>query len=329
MKMFIYAAREFDEIGYAAEAAEKYGCEFGWTSQYPDLNTAELARGCEAISFTPCTFDSELVKKFSSLGVKYFTLRSIGFEHVDMDECKKQGIRVSNTTYTPNGVANYAIMLMLMCLRNMAHILKRSEVQDFSLKGKIGKDISACTVGIIGTGRIGATTIRHLSGFACKILAYDVFENEEVKKYAEYVSLDELLSQCDVISIHAPSNEETFHLINDESIAKMKNGVVLVNTARGTIIDTPALIRGIESSKIGAAALDVLENEDGLYYYNRANEVIVNHEMAILRSYPNVILAPHTAFYTDEDVQSMIEHNFESLYLFETGKENPLELKIK
>jgi lactate dehydrogenase-like 2-hydroxyacid dehydrogenase len=328
MKLFIYAMREFDELGYAQAASERLGIEFAYSTEYPTLKNAKLAKGFDAVSVTPCDMGKKMVEKFSSLGVKYFTLRSIGYEHVDFETAKKCGIRVSNTTYTPNGVANYAIMLMLMCLRNMQHILKRSEVQDYSLKGKLGRDISNCTVGVIGTGRIGTTVLKHLTGFGCRLLAYDVYKNQEAEKIAEYVSLDELMKQCDVITIHAPSNEQTYHIINEKTVSEMKNGMILVNTARGALVDTKALIEGIHSGKIGAAALDVLENENGLYYYNRMGDIIDNSEMAVLRSFPNVILSPHTAFYTQQDVREMIENNFESLYKFENGIENPLEIKI-
>lgn len=327
MKMFVYAMREFDELDYAKAIAQKLGIEFDYTAEYPTPENAILAQGADAISVTPCDLGAEMVKKFAFYGVKYFTLRSIGYEHVDFKETSKHGIRVSNTTYTPNGVANYAIMLILMCLRNIQHILKRSEVQDYSLKGKIGRDISNCTVGVIGTGRIGTAVIEHLSGFGCEILAYDVYENEAAKKHAQYVSLDEMMSRCDVITIHAPSNEQTYHIINEKTVSEMKDGVCIVNTARGTLIDTPALIKGLIDGKIGSAALDVLENENGLYYYNRMGDVMDNTEMALLRSFPNVILSPHTAFYTQQDVREMIENNFRSLYRFENGEEDPLEIR--
>ena len=229
-------------------------------------------------------------------------------------------MKVANVDYPPNGVANFAIMLMLMSLRKAGHILKRGEAQDYSLKGKIGRDISGCTVGVIGTGRIGRTVLQHLSGFGCRLLAYDLYPNEDVKKIAEYVPLETLLKECDVITLHTNATAENHHLIDAKAIETMKPGAVIINTARGKLIDSDALIAGLESGKLGGAALDVLENENGLYYYNRMGDVIPNPELAALRSMPNVILTDHTAFYTEEDVESMVRGVLESAVAFEKGQ---------
>ena len=161
---------------------------------------------------------------------------------------------------------------MLMSLRKAGHILKRGELQDYSLKGKIGRDISNCTVGVIGTGRIGQTVLKHLSGFGCELLAYDLYQNDEVKKIAKYVPLETLLAESDVITLHTNATEENHHLLNAEAFAKMKPGVTIVNTARGKLIDSDALLAALESGQVGAAGLDVLENENGLYYYDRMGE---------------------------------------------------------
>lgn len=328
MKIFFYALREFDELDYCREFSQKYGIEFGYCTEYPNMENAALAAGYDAVSATPCDMGERMLKRFSQLGVKYITCRSIGYDHVDLNAARNLGMRVSNVTYPPNGVANYAIMLMLMCLRKMPHILKRSEVQDYSLKSKLGRDISGCTVGVIGTGKIGETVIRHLHGFGCKIVAYDVYKKDNLKGLAGYVCLDELFARSDVITLHANATEENYHIICDSSIQKMKDGVCIVNTARGKLIDSSALIKGLENGKIGSAALDVLEDENGLYYYNRAGEVIANRDMAVLRSFPNVIIAPHTAFYTEDDVSDMVEDCFESLYCFENNMETFHEIKL-
>lgn len=327
MKIFLYAV-ESAEIVHAKHFSEQLGIEFGYSHEYPTLENAHLAAGADAVSCTPCDMGRTMLEKFRSLGIKYITTRSIGFDHVDLSAAKELGMRVSNVSYTPNGVANYAIMLMMMSLRRMPYIMKSAEVQDYSLRNKLGTDISECTVGVIGTGRIGATTIKHLSGFGCRMIAYDLYPNDEVRKYADYVDLNTLYRQSDVITLHAPANASNHHLVCKESIEKMKNGVCIVNTARGALIDTDALIEGLRSGKVGSAALDVMEHENGLYYYNRMYDIIDNPRMAILRSFPNVILSPHTAFYTDEDVESMVGSNFYSLYHFETGMDDIHELKL-
>lgn len=328
MKIFFYALREFDELPHAERYSRELGVDFDYTTAYPSMENAHLAAGYDAVSCTPCDMGAALVEKFHSLGVKYLTTRSIGFDHVDLKTAKELGMRVSNVSYMPNGVANYAIMMMMMCLRRMPYIMKSAEVQDYSLRNKLGVDICNCTIGVIGTGRIGATVIRHLSGFGCRMLAYDLYPNETVKQYAEYVDLDTLFAQSDVITLHAPATEANHHLICEDTIAKMKDGVCIVNTARGKLIDTDALIDGLRTGKVGSAALDVMEHEDGLYYSNRMYDVIDNPRMAILRAFPNVILSPHTAFYTDEDVSSMVGGNFRSLYNFENGLPDPHEIKL-
>ena len=322
MKIFMYALREYDELKYCRKYQEELHIDFASTTEYPSLDNAILAEGYDAVSTTPCNISAPLIERFHELGVRYITCRSIGYDHVDLKKAAECGIRVSNVSYAPNGVANYAIMLMMMCLRRMPHILKRSELQDYTLKGKIGRDISNCTIGIIGTGKIGTTVIRHLSGFSCKLLAYDNYQNSTVSQYASYVDLDTLLKQSDIISLHTNATEENYHLICADTLRKMKPNTIIINTARGKLIDTAALIQALEMKKIGAVALDVLEEEDNLYYYNRMGDVIDNHNLAILRSFPNVILSPHTAFYTEEDVDNMVKGCFESLLFFELGQKN-------
>lgn len=327
MKLFYYCTREFDELEICRECAEKYGIEFDYTTRYPTLENAELARGADAIGFTPCDMGTAMVERFAQLGVKYLLCHSIGFDHVDIRRARELGMRVSNVGYPPSGVAEYAIMLMLMCERKMAYTLKCSENQDYGLRGKMGRDFTHLTVGVIGTGNIGGAVVEHLSGFGCRLLAYDAFPREKVAQWATYVSLEELLAQSDVITLHTPHNAQTHHLINAQTLAQMKPGVTLVNTARGALIDTEALIDALESGRVGAAGLDVLEQENGLYYYSRKGEVIANRSMAVLRSMPNVILTPHTAFYTDVNVRAMIEGNFISLSNMAAGREDPHELK--
>ena len=319
-KVFFYTLRPYDELGIAQRLSAQMDMEFGYSEQYPTLENAALAAGYDAVSVTPCDMSAPMLQRFHELGVKYVCCRSIGYDHVDRQEARRLGMKVANVDYPPNGVANFAIMLMMMTLRKAGHILKRGEVQDYSLKGKIGRDISTCTVGVIGTGRIGRTVLQHLSGFGCRLLAYDLYPNDEVKKIAEYVPLDTLLRECDVITLHTNATEENHHLLDAAAIEKMKPGAVIINTARGKLIDSDALIAGLESGKLGGAALDVLENENGLYYYNRMGDVIPNPELAALRSMPNVILTDHTAFYTEEDVESMVRGVLESADAFEKGQ---------
>ena len=181
---------------------------------------------------------------------------------------------------------------------------------------------------MIGTGKIGSTVIRHLSGFGCKLLAYDLYPSESVRAYAEYVPLEELYARSDIITLHLNATRENYHLIDAKAIAMMKDGALLVNTARGTLIDPEALLQGLESGKLGGAGLDVVEDENGICYYNRCGEALPNRELNLLRSYPNVILSPHTAFYTDVNVASMVESVFEAVADFAAGRENPCEVHL-
>jgi len=325
MKIFVYNYRD-DEAEFFEKYSNEYGVEIGFTKEYPSTGNAELAKGYEGLSIIVSDMNAGILQQFHDLGIKYITSRSVGFEHFDLAKAKELGLKISTVAYSPNSVANYAIMLMLMSCRKVKNIMDRHSVQDFSLAGKRGIELSECTVGIIGTGKIGKTLIQHLSGFGCKMLAYDIYPNEEVKNYAEYVDLETLLRTVDIVTLHAPSTPENYHLLNDETLNKMKNGVIIINTARGGLIDTQALIRNIESGKVGAAALDVLENEFGLYYLNLTSQVLGNQDMAILKSFPNVILTPHTAFYTDQAVNDMVKHSIRGCCLFKEGQKNPFEV---
>ncbi len=326
MKIFFYALRQYDELKYVQKFAEQYNFEYDYTSDYPTMENVNLAKGYDGVSIITNPMYPEILDAFHAVGVKYISTRSIGYDHIDVNYANSIGMRVSHVVYSPNSVANYTIMLILMACRNMPWIMKKADCQDFTLKGKVGKELSTSTVGIIGTGNIGKTVIKHLSGFGCKMLAYSLYEDEEVKKYAEYVSLDELLKESDIITLHVPGNAQNTHLIDADAFEKMKDGVIIVNTARGLIIDTKALIESLKSGKIGFAALDTFEGETGLYYLNKETERLDNDNMALLKSFPNVILSPHMAFYTEQAVSDMVENSIKGLLGFEKG-EDFLEVK--
>lgn len=328
MKIAYYALRPFDELPLVKEYSEKYGYDYVWTTEYPSESNLKLAEGCDAVSFTPCNIPTSYLDIWNAGGVKHMLLRSIGFDHVPRDYARGLGMTTTAVTYPPDCVANYTVMLMLMITRKMKEIILRSMVQDFTLKGKMGRAMNELTVGVIGTGSIGSMVIRNLSGFGCRILTHSRREKPEVAQYAEYVDMDTLYAQSDIITIHTAVTPDTYHLINSETIARMKDGVVIINTARGAMIDTDALIAGLKSKKIGGAALDVLEDEQNLYYANRMGDVIDNDGLNILRSFPNVICSPHTAFYTETTIRNMIEKGYIALKSYADGCENPFEVKI-
>lgn len=309
MKLFVYSMREFDEKPFFDKYSKQYEIEYAYTTQTPSLSNVELAKGYDVIDIITTVIDKELLDKFYEVGVRCITTRTIGFDHIDTVYAKKIGMGVTNVTYSPSSVADYTIMLMLMGLRKIKHILERAAIQDYTLKGKIGRELPNCTVGIVGTGKIGSTVVKHLSGFGCKILMYDIYENDEVKQFGNYVSFDNLIQESDIISLHIPATKDNYHLINADTVNKMKDGVSIINCARGSLIDSQALIDGIESGKIGFAGLDVVENEKGLYYFNKVGERLHNPKLTILRSYSNVVVSPHTAFYTEEAVSDMVENS--------------------
>ena len=270
--------------------------------------------------------DAALVEEFARLGVKMISNRLIGVDHVDVKRARELGIRISNAPYSSNCVADYTLMLMLMSIRRMRQILRRNEMNDFTLPGIQGMEMANLTVGVLGTGKIGRTVIRDLHGFGSRVLAYDLYENDEVKQYATYVDLDTILRQSDMLTLHMPLTDENFHLLDREAFAKMKDGVVLINTARGPLVDTNALLDALESGKVGAAGLDVVEDEVGLYHHDWKNTVIHNRFIPLLRGFNNVILTSHKAYYTDQSVSDMVRNSLLGCYNAEHGLPNPFEV---
>ena len=323
MKLFVYGYREFDEKEYFDFFSEKMGVELGICADAPTLENAELAREYDYISIITSPISRALIQRFRELGIKMISTRTIGYDHIDMKAAGELNMKVSNATYSPGCVADYTVMLMLMVLRKMKRIMQRADVQDFTLKGIQGREMHNMTVGVIGTGRIGATVIRDLQGFGCKVLAYDLYKKEEVTKMAEYVELDALLENSDIISLHMPLTDENHHMINAAAIEKMKQYAIIINTARGGLIDSNALISGLECGKIGGAGLDVVEKEAGLYYYDRRADALDNRELAMLRSFPNTVVTPHMAFYSDQAISDMVYSTIFACAQDEKGEENP------
>ena len=307
MKICAYEVRE-DEKKDFARMAEKLQVEIELHDEIPGPDTAALAEGCEGVTMLGMgKIDKELLDMWKSMGVQCISTRTIGYNHIDTDYAKEIGMQVCNAAYPPSGVAEFTLMLMLMCLRNYKQSLWRGQVNDFALQGLQGKEIGSMTVGVIGTGKIGAQVIKYLTGFGCRILAYDMYPNVALKDVVEYVELDKLFAKADMITLHTPLLDSTYHLVNAETIAKMKDGVVLINCARGELMDTTALIEGIESGKIGALGLDVVEGERGIAHEDHRIDILSNQQMAYLRQFRNVTMTPHMAFYTDVAVSHMVE----------------------
>lgn len=325
-KIYAFEVRK-DEVEYFHQLEEKYGVEIILSNDVLTLENIEKIEEGSGVSILGMGhYRKEEMEAFQQRQIQYISTRTIGYNHVDLEAAKEHGIHVCNARYAPNGVADYTVMMILLCLRHYKQALWRIQVNDYSLPGLLGKEMKDLTIGIIGTGRIGTQVIRNLSGFGCQVLAYDCFQNEEVKKYAKYVELDEIYKQCDVISVHLALNEETYHMIDKESISRMKDGVVLINCARGGLMDISALIDGIEQEKIGALGLDTVEEEENIVHKNLKTDIFADRNIAYLRQFKNVVYTHHMAFYTDAAVYEMVNFGVQGLMDMEKGLECPTQL---
>ena len=313
MKIFAYEVRD-DEKKAFERLAEEYGVELTISTDVPSLQNAGEVAGFDGITMLgQGNISRELLEAYKQAGIRFLSTRTIGYNHIDLKAAKDLGIKVCNASYPPNGVADFTVMMILMSLRHYKQAMWRGYVNDFSLKGLQGRDLKDMTVGIMGTGRIGLQVIKNLTGFGCRILAYDVFENEEAKSMAQYVDLETLYRESDIISLHMPLLPSTRHIINAESIAKMKDGVIIVNCARGELTDSNALVDGIESMKIGALGMDTMEGEEGIIHADRRTDIIANRNWFYLHQFRNVIMTQHMAFYTVQAVDSMVRCGVEGI----------------
>lgn len=325
MKITAYDTRK-DEQGIFRQLADELNIKITCLEQPLNEHTAGMANGSDGVTILGSNITAEVLHQLKALNINYLATRTVGYNHIDIHTAKELNIRLSNANYGPNGVADYTLMLILMSLRKYKQAMFRANVNDYSLFGLQGKEMKDLTIGIIGTGKIGAKVIDNLSGFGSRILAYDTFQSEKIKDKATYTTLDELYEQADVISLHIPLFESTAQMINKSSLNKMKDGVILINCSRGELINNADLIDAIEHEKIGALGLDVFENETGIYHFDRRTEIIKNREMAYIRQFPNVIMTQHMAFYTDAAVESMVSCGVKSLLSFYTSGETENEI---
>jgi len=320
MKIYAYEVRDDEKLYFGKLAAE---LDLDIESK-PDILSDDEIGGLEEGSALTVLgmrhYGNREMEMLSQRGIRCLSTRTIGYNHIDLEAAKHFGIHVCNARYAPNGVADYTVMMILLCLRNYKMALWRMQVNDYSLGGMMGRELRNLTVGIIGTGRIGMQVINELSGFGCRILCTSRHENPEAAKYAKYVPVEKIYEECDIISFHLALTPQTEHMINRESIAKMKDGVVLINCARGGLMDMSALIEGIESEKIGALGLDTVENEEGIVHLDRRNDIFRDRDIAYLRQFKNVVYTQHMAFYTDSAVESMVRCGVEGLVKMEKGE---------
>jgi D-specific alpha-keto acid dehydrogenase len=253
----------------------------------------------------------------SRAGVKYISTRSAGCNHIDVRFAESVGVAVGTVAYSPDSVADYTLMLMLMAVRHAKSMIRRTEAHDYRLGDVRGRELRDLTIGVIGTGRIGTAVIDRLKGFGCRVLAHD----NRPKTVATYVPLDELLQLSDIVTLHTPLSTDTHHLLDRERIAQIKHGAFVINTGRGPLIDTEALIPALESGRLGGAALDVLEGEEGIFYADCTDKPIHSKPLLRLQQLPNVLISPHTAYYTDHALRDTVENSLINCSNFDGGKQ--------
>ena len=308
---------ERDEAAVFTASSPRFGVVPAMTGAAVSEANAMLASGNRCVSVGHKNeVPASTLHALKDAGVQYITTRSVGLNHIDLRAANNMGIAVGNVAYSPGSVADYAVMLMLMAIRNAKSIVSCTEAHDFRLDNTRGKELRDMTVGVLGTGHIGKAVIERLQGFGCRVLAHGRTRDAAT----EHVSFAELLKESDILTIHVPLNTGTYHMIGHDEIHAMKQGAFLVNTARGGVVDTTALITALENGRLGGAALDVLEGEEGLFYFDYAQRPVDNQFLLALQKMPNVLITPHAAYYTGRALQDTVENTLLNCLKFERNK---------
>lgn len=328
MKILFYDTKEYDRTSFERQL-----------SAYPDITidylktdlapaTAKLAKGYDAVcAFVSSDIGTETIDELHQCGISLILMRCAGFNNVDLKQAGKYGIRVLRVPgYSPEAVAEHAMALALAVNRKLHKAYVKVRENDFSLNGLLGFNFHQKTAGIVGTGKIGAAMAKICHGFGMKVLAYDVYHHPELD-FAEYVSLDELLRRSDLISLHCPLTDDTYHLINRDTIQKMKDGVILVNTSRGGLVKTQDLIEGIRARKFFGVGLDVYEEETKNVFEDRSDEILEHSTTARLLSFPNVMITSHQGFFTQEALAAISQTTLDNAMIYARGEETANEVK--
>jgi D-lactate dehydrogenase len=308
MKVAFFSARKYEPPFFNESAGNDV--RFTYLETRLSKDTVGLAAGHDAVCvFVNDEVDAAVLRHLHQLGIKAVALRCAGFNNVDIKTANSLGIKVVRVpAYSPYSVAEHTIALILTLNRKTHKAYNRVREGNFTLDGLMGFDLHGKTVGLIGTGKIGECTARILVGFGCRVLAYDLVPNAECEAIGvSYVSLDELYKQCDIISLHCPLTPDTYHMIGQDSISKMKQGVMIVNTSRGGLIDTKAVIQGLKSGKIGYLAIDVYEEESDLFFDDLSDKVIADDVFIRLSTFHNVLITGHQAFFTVNAMQNIAD----------------------
>ena len=323
MKILFYGAKDYDQQFFDKLAPQYPGVSIKFIEANIYEETASLAKGYDGIcAFVNGDLGAPVVEELNRQGVRLILMRCAGYNNVDLDTAAKYGIKVLRVPgYSPEAVAEHAMALALTGNRRMHKAYTKVRENDFSLNGLMGFNFYRKTAGIVGTGKIGAAMARICHGFGMKVIAYDVYENDSLKDFVTYVTLDELLAQSDLISLHCPLMESTYHMINRETKEKMKDGVILVNTSRGGLVKTEDLIEGIRARKFFGVGLDVYEEETPNVFEDRSDEILEHSTTARLLSFPNVMITSHQGFFTQEALAAIAQTTLQNALDFEAGLE--------
>ena len=321
MKILFYDTKNYDKESFDKQLKNYPGIEMDYLKTDLTPKTAPLAKGFDAVcAFVSSDMGTETVEKLQEAGVKLILMRCAGFNNVDLEKAAQYQIKVMRVPgYSPEAVAEHAMALALGVTRRLHKAYVKVRENDFSLGGLMGFNFYQKTAGIVGTGKIGAAMARICRGFGMKVIAYDVYKNPDLD-FVEYVSLDELLQTSDLISLHCPLMDNTYHLINKETIVKMKDGVVLVNTSRGGLVKTADLIEGIRARKFFGVGLDVYEEETKNVFEDRSDEILEHSTTARLLSFPNVMITSHQGFFTEEALAAISQTTLDNAVAFEKGE---------
>lgn len=328
MKVTVYSTHSFEKAYLIEANTAGFDCVFLEERLTP--LTAALARGSECVSvFGNDDASAGVLKELHSCGVKYLALRSAGYNHVDLNAAKELGMKVANVpAYSPYSVAEHTVALMLALNRKITRAHARVREMNFNLDGLVGFDMNGKTVGIIGVGKIGEVLAKIMTGFGCTVLGYDVSVNQQLvdEGLVRYVELDELCSQSDIISLHVPLTPKTRHLIDEDRIKQMKIGVMLINTSRGALIDTRAVITALKSQHIGYLGLDVYELEAGIFFHDKSDQVMQDDVLARLMTFNNVLVTSHQAFLTQTALTNIAATTFQNIASWSEGVASANEL---
>ncbi|WP_434656326.1 2-hydroxyacid dehydrogenase [Pseudomonas sp. R3-56] len=321
MRAILFSSQTYDHDSFS-KAAVPAGLELQFQPARLSLDTVALAERCEVVcAFINDDLSAPVLERLAAGGTRLIALRSAGFNHVDLPAAKRLGLSIARVpTYSPHAVAEHAVALIMALNRCLHRACNRTRDGNFSLNGLTGFDLVGKTVGVVGTGQIGATFARIMAGFGCQLLAYDPFPNPQVEALgARYLPLADLLAQAQIISLHCPLNDQSRHLINAHSLATLQRGAMLINTGRGGLVDTPALIEALKSGQLGYLGLDVYEEEAELFFEDRSDLPLQDDVLARLLTFPNVVVTAHQAFLTREALAAIATTTLDNIAAWAAG----------